>query len=543
MLATETRRIFKDGAIIFVVMAAIFAGIIFTDRDAYLAPALEIFLLLYASFAGWSMFERERQENASEYMLSLPLSRGRLLLLKFLPRLLIVSLTLLAYLRLHQSWQLPSFLPPTDFSLLFSGFFLLSIAFSLSLKNFISAFFLTCLLSIGQILLIKFLDPGRETGQAILQANVTVLVFPLFFLVLFRNYDIRPVSHFNKKFFPGLLLLGGLIVGAIFFSAPADWKNLTLTSRGLIMKNSCQRSEITIGRTRHRFQGCLTALRETADGGAMYSLLQEPVGSEAACRNRSLVGIDLKTGAIKTLFQFAEGWAVAGGYGGEIGAIRNGTYSVLLQNSLLKKAMLLQVHDGKVRKIPIAGDFYDDKISYVFYLIGDSPQFVIFSEPRLYRLDSSGRVEELAASKSLNVWQDKALVFDSSGMSLYRVGQGLTLLRKWPGKYKKILRRISGYESRGAIYHTDRSYFWLDMERQKEIKLELKSTPYSYQQSGDIFNVVLAKGSSYTMLAIRSGRPSETMWEPGFQPQGIRISPYGVLVFREQRHKVYPFKN
>ena len=58
--------------------------------------------------------------------------------------------------------------------------------------------------------------------------------------------------------------------------------------------------------------------------------------------------------------------------------------------------MLLQVHDGKIRKIQIAGDFYDANLSYVFYLNGDSPQFVIFSEPRLYRLDSSGRVEELA---------------------------------------------------------------------------------------------------------------------------------------------------
>jgi len=542
MLATETRRIFKDGAIIFIVMAAIFSGIIFTDRDAYLAPALEIFLLLYASFAGWSMFERERQENANEYMLSLPLSRSRLLLLKFLPRLLIVSLTLLAYLLLHQSWQLPSFLPPADFSLLFSGFFLLSIAFSLSLKNFISAFFLTCLLSIGQILLIKFLDPGRETGQAILQANLTVLFFPLFFLVLFRNYDIKPVSHFNKKFFPGLLLLAVLIVGAIFLSAPADWKNLALTARGLIMKISCRRSEITIGHARHRFQGCLTALRETADGGAMYGLILEPMGSKAACRNRSLVVINLKTGALKTLFHFAEGWSVAGGYGGEIGVIHNGTYSVLLQNSLLKKAMLLQIHDGKVRKIPITGDFYDAKISYVFYLNGDSPQFVIFSEPRLYRLDSSGRVEELAASKSLNVWQDKVLVFDSSGMNLYRIGAGLTLLRKWQGKYKKILRRISGYESRGVIYHTNRDYFWLDME-QKESKLDLPSPPYTYQQNGDDFNVVFASGSAFTIMNIRSGKRSETIWELGFQPSGIRISPFGLLAFKEQKYKVYPFKN
>ncbi|MCU0236772.1 MAG: ABC transporter permease subunit, partial [Acidobacteria bacterium] len=107
MLATEARRVFKDGAVIFIVLAALVAGIRFSDQDVFLAPALEIFLLLYAAFTGWSLFERERQENAGEYMLSLPLSRSRLLLLKFLPRLLAVSLLLLLYLHLHRSWQFP----------------------------------------------------------------------------------------------------------------------------------------------------------------------------------------------------------------------------------------------------------------------------------------------------------------------------------------------------------------------------------------------------------------------------------------------------
>ena len=185
MLATETKRIIKDSAIIFMVLAAIFAGIVISDQDIYLAPALEIFLLLYASFTGWSMFEKERQENAGEYMLSLPLSRSRLLLLKFLPRLLSVSLILLIYLRLHQSWQLPSFLSPFDFSILYAGFFLLSIAFSISFKNFISAFFTTCLLSIGQVLLIKLLDNSREIAQIIQQVSLAILVYPLLFLFFF----------------------------------------------------------------------------------------------------------------------------------------------------------------------------------------------------------------------------------------------------------------------------------------------------------------------------------------------------------------------
>lgn len=542
MLAIEAKRIVKDAAVICVVLAAIVAGIIATDQDIYLAPALEIFLLLYASFSGWSLFERERQENALEYMLSLPVSRSRLLLLKFLPRLLGVSLLLLAYLGLHRSLRLPSFLTPSDFSVLYAAFFLLSTAFAVSFKNFISAFFATCLLAVGQVLLIRYLDPGREISQAILQAGATILIFPLFFILLFQRFDIKPVSHFNRKFLPGLLLLAGLIAGVVFLTAPTDWKNFTILPDGRILKNSCQRSEIQLGRARRRFTGCLVALRESADGRTLFALAQKPV-PDGHCLETGLVALDLQSGAQKSIFQLTEGWSVADGYPGEIGASRGGAYSVFLQNSRLKKAMLLRVRDGRVREFPIAGEFYDPGISYVLYLDRPSPQVVIYSKPRLYRLDLSGSVEELARSESIDVWQDRMLLFEPEGISLYRVGESLTPLLQRKGHYKKSLRRIAGYESRGVVYRADREYFWLDMELQKESRLEAKSPPYTYQQSGRNFNVVFANGSIFTVREIGPGRQSERVWDPGFQPAGIRISPFGLLVFRDQEYKVYPFND
>ncbi len=116
------------------------------------------------------------------------------------------------------------------------------------------------------------------------------------------------------------------------------------------------------------------------------------------------------------------------------------------------------------------------------------------------------------------------------------------LLQK-KGKYKKSPRRIGGYESRGVIYHADRNYFWLDMERQKEEKLELQSPPYTYQQSGENFNVIFANGSIFTIREIGPGKQGESEWDPGFKPAGIRISPFGLLVFRDQKYKVFPFNN
>jgi hypothetical protein len=542
MLAIEAKRIVKDAVVIFVVLVTIVAGIIATDQDVYLAPALEIFLLLYASFSGWSLFERERQENAVEYMLSLPISRSRLLLLKFLPRLLGVSLLLLAYLYLHHTLLLPSILAPFDFSVLYAAFFLLSAAFAVSFKNFISAFFTTCLLSVGQVLLIRFLDPGREIGQAILQASATILIFPLFFILLFQQYDIKPVSHFNKKFLPGLLLLAGLIAGVVFFTAPTDWKNFTILANGRILKNSCQRSEIVLDRARRRIRGCLGALRETPDGKTLFALTRK-ANPDGPCLEMSLVALDLQSGAMKNIFQFTDGWSVTDSYPGETGASHDGMYSLFIQNPRLKKAMLLQVRDNQVRKLPVAGEFYDPGISYVLYLNLPSPQVVIYSKPRLYRLDLSGRVEKLAESESINVWRDRMLLFEPAGMSLYQVGENLTPLLQRKGDYKKSLRRIAGYESRGVVYHAGREYFWLDMEQRKEGKLEVKAPPYTYQQSGENFNMVFANGSIFTVREIGPGRQSERVWDPGFQPAGIRISPFGLLVFRDQEYKVYPFND
>jgi ABC-type transport system involved in multi-copper enzyme maturation permease subunit len=541
MLVIEAKRVLKDSLVIFLVLAAIVAGIIASDQDIYLAPALELFLLLYASFAGWSMFERERQENAGEYMLSLPLSRSRLLLLKFLPRLLSVSLVLLIYLRLHQHLRLPSFLPLFDFAVLYSGFFLVAIAFSICFRNFISAFFIICLLTVGQVLLILLLDPGREIASAIRQATLAVLALPLLFFILFQSYDIRPISHFSKKFFPGLLLISGLIAGGTFLAAPPGWKNLYLTHGGMLLKHSCTTSEIELPDGRRRLPGCLIALRETDDSGTLFGLTRKP-GSNG-CMDMALVTLDLKNGDIKKLYSFAPDWSIPAGHAGEIGSFRHGTYSLLLLNAKAKKAMLLRVHDGQANEFPVAGSFYDADISYVLYP-GDSPlQVVIFSRSRLYRLEISGRVQELAQSDSLSVWQDRMLLFGPTGVSLYQVGKEMTLLWHKAGPYKKSVRRISGFESRATIYHLGRDYFWLDMELQKENKLAVKFPPYTYQQSGENFNVVFANGSVFTIREIKAGKQSETIWAAGFQPSGIRISPFGFLVFKDQKYKVYPFKN
>ena len=94
MVLIEFKKIIKDSMVLVLLLLTLVIGLLFTDKDLYIAPALEIFLIFYASFAGWSMFERERQERAGEYLLSLPSSRLRLFLAKFFPRLAVAGLML-----------------------------------------------------------------------------------------------------------------------------------------------------------------------------------------------------------------------------------------------------------------------------------------------------------------------------------------------------------------------------------------------------------------------------------------------------------------
>ena len=92
MVLFELKRIFKEGIIIILILAALAIYTLTTDKDPYFASIVfMLFLLIYASFTGWSVFDRERQEGAEEYLFSMPVSRTRLFFLKFTPRLSVIE--------------------------------------------------------------------------------------------------------------------------------------------------------------------------------------------------------------------------------------------------------------------------------------------------------------------------------------------------------------------------------------------------------------------------------------------------------------------
>lgn len=537
MIAIELKRVLKDSALILAVLVILLAAIAAGDHDAYLAPALEVFLLLQASFLGWSLFERERQENAGEYLLTLPVSRLGLLARKVLPRLACTVVLLLAYLALYRLMDLPAFLAPLPFAVLYGAFFFVSAALALSLRNFLSAFFLACLLLFGQALLILAADNARHLSGAILQAGSTSAAFPLLFAVLFRGYDIRPVSHFNRRFLPGLLLLAAAIAGAIWLLRPANWINYSIAGDGTLLRNSCRLSEVLPGGA--RVPACLVALRDAPQGGSLLAVVHKPRPGKHCIQER-IVSLDLQSGSLRTLYAIPEGWDIAGGYPGEIGSFSGGAFLVLLRHAREGKAMAVEIDERGVVTTPLPGAALEKEVSYAGFLSRSPLRLLVIGKERAVLLSSDG-VREIGAAETACLWGDRLLLFDASGMSLYRLGAEPDLLWRREGRFRKVLRHVAGYESRYVLYRAASRFMLLDMEGGAEASLDLPSIPFTYQARGADLHIVSAAGPRMDLWLWRRGRLTRGSWEPGFAPEGIRISPAGVMAFDRQRYGVYRF--
>jgi hypothetical protein len=385
------------------------------------------------------------------------------------------------------------------------------------------------------------LDNARSISQAILQSGLTAMAVPLLFFVLFQRFDIRPASHFNRRFFPGLLALGALIAGGIWAQRPTYWNNYYLTRQGKLIRNSCLRSELIPRTPGKRIHSCLIVLRETEDGGAVYGLTMQH-RKEEPCKPLGIVLLDLKTGTLKKLYEMPPGWMIHGGHAGEIGSLLEGKYWLFLRHPKRKQAMVLALGDDGAETIPIRGEFSDSEIHYARVESGNPLRLLMIGKGKIYILAGDGRTEEIATAETANVWQDRLLLFNSSGVSLYQVGGRPTLLWRSEGRFRKILRRVSGFESRFVLYRSENKQFLLDMTQAPPEMVTMPSVPFTYQQNGDDLYVIFAAGTRYRIGRWRDGRFTFDEWESAFKPAGIRVSPYGMLVFDRQRFTVHPFK-
>ena len=210
------------------------------DLGGILLVFYQLLILTTSFFLGISLFSKEIRNSGLEYLLTLPFSRTRLLLLKIVPRFVILIILYLVYmLILLLSTTDPFLFPPASFTALSFSFFFISASLSVWRGNFVGnsiitlfmlLFFLlaaditTWLVAIqhfGNSESFKFgtfiiYDTSQFSSFSI--AHLGFLLSSPFLVSLFygfKKFDIRTPKKYIKRF---LLILIPLIITGMIIS-------------------------------------------------------------------------------------------------------------------------------------------------------------------------------------------------------------------------------------------------------------------------------------------------------------------------------------
>lgn len=171
----------------------------------FAVPLATIFI--FAAYSGMALFLRERRDKSFEYMLTLPLSRLKLLALKMLPRVLVLALLTLSMAMFHEVTFYGFILPLLYFHF---GMAFLSLAFTRSyFAGFIAAFLLGFIYTMGQRVWYFSLYVWAGRTHDILHTVNPTLITVLMVLVplavsffwVFNKLDLRPYRYAVRPYF------------------------------------------------------------------------------------------------------------------------------------------------------------------------------------------------------------------------------------------------------------------------------------------------------------------------------------------------------
>lgn len=540
MVLAELKRIIKEGLVILGVLAVILFLLITANKDVYLAPTYEVFLLLYASFMGWAIFDKERVEGAMEFMLQLPIPRLKLFLLKLIPRIVAVIFILIIYHFIQYFFDFPFLLSSFKFSVFYFSVFLVSLAFSLSIKSFISTFFLTVFISTGIYYFIFTLDWTRPDSVIIIQSFLTILIFPLLFLFIFRRFDIKPVSYFNIKFFPVLVLLLISILAITYFATGTHWWYCYLTKDGNVLRVALKKTVlIKNNEDMVVFNKCLIPLLESQH--ETYALDYR----RGKGKGQSLVRVDFQKEKVKKLYQPDEGWWFHRSPLGRNGVKFGRRAYFLLTDQDHKNYRIIEIIGDEYREIPIKMDFGREGIHYICQVTGPPLQFIVYTNSMVYRIFANGEAESAFAAEEFTVWKNRILIFTEQGMTLYEMGQDIKLLFKDSGKIKRIRRRFEDKISKKVFIRQGNSCYIFNMENMSRENVNLSEMPYYYLDSKRGMRIVWVEDDKITVSEFVDRHfVVEKVWYPkleGFKI--IMVHSSGVVVYNKKEYDVYRFEN
>jgi len=252
MLKKEFKEVFKQMfyflLIIFIILCAEFIERLISKStfqffDSFF-PIFQFGILFMAFFFGISLFSSEYRQKGTEYILSFPYSRLKLLCIKIAPRAIAMILFYLLYLLFYYlGGENTSIIAIVSFSYFFFALFLISISFSSVRDNFLVNAITVLFVFSGFLALVYavysiahvlkgyglFCFPFKyifiagiyfvEPKFIFFVILFLVLPFVISFFLAFRKFDIRSCSIFNKRYIKLFIptFIAGLIL-SIFFA-------------------------------------------------------------------------------------------------------------------------------------------------------------------------------------------------------------------------------------------------------------------------------------------------------------------------------------
>ncbi len=288
MLKKEVNEILKQSLyfVIFVVCLPWILSIgmrVFGTPVSYwdvLFPVFQVGLLIFGLILGVALFTAERKQDGMEYLLTLPISRFKLLAIKILPRLAVLIVFSVLYLLATKIFDAALentrilFVLPSGM-LFFMVFSLFIIAVSLSaahpgflfsslLTLVVFCIYIAAIFIFLRVSLIEMIMGNPEFSPPVFGAAcLLVLPLPLLFSFIFsfKKFDASPGKTFNKGFLKFLIpsLIIGLALSFIYFysARKPDHKEYYLTADHKIVKETYTSTCIYDAAGKHKLENII----------------------------------------------------------------------------------------------------------------------------------------------------------------------------------------------------------------------------------------------------------------------------------------------
>lgn len=449
----------------------------------------QVGLLIFALIAGISLFTSERKQGGIEYLLTLPISRLKLLTIKICPRLAALTAFSLLYVLLvniltngAESMQLTYALPANIFFFMLCSLFIISVSLSASHSNFLVIALLGLVIfSIYGMLvyyftrtgwLELFIGPIDESAAGVIFNFLLILPLPLLFSFIFsfRKFDVGPGKSFNKsylKLFIPFVIAGVLLsFSYLYMIKLPPYKDYYLTKEHKLI-------EMRSGSTRV-YDG-----EKVTEIDALGFVTQE-YGDSLYLRSyktgREILRIDKKNGLVD-LFYTMQGWIRL-----PVGKYKDTMVFTEPNRAGEQYLVLINMDSKAVKKIKLPGteegDYFGNTVFGADEEEGQRFWLVIkgkIHDYTVYRIWDDGRSEKLALTWTRPVYvSHRLLTTDKKGIVVNKLtAEGIEVIKELPVRtditfitsyFQRNLDTGAVKEIYGRIPGTTTKVLWIDME-------------------------------------------------------------------------------